>query len=150
MNVAGNGAILGAMKDRIDQVADLLMSAAHADGRLVGEEKLAVAQLLRKTLGVPALPIDLSFRIDEFSPAAFDLEKTAAAFAGDSPESKRALLQLCAAVHAADAELDLAEDEHLRRVATAIGLPPAAYADMVIEILEVTDLPASLARVRAG
>ena len=137
------------MKDRIAQVADLLMSAAHADGSLVGEEKMAVAGLLRRTLGVSSLPIDLNFRIEEFSPASFDLQKTAAVFAGDPPETKRALLQLVAAVHAADAVHDLDEDAHLRQVATAIGLPPSAYADMVLEF-ELSDLPATLARVRAG
>ena len=137
------------MKDRITQVADLLMSAAHADGRLAGEEKLAVASLLRRTLGATSLPIDLNFRIEEFSPAKFDLEKTAAVFTGDSVESKRALLQLVAAVHTADAELDLDEDAHLRQVATAIGLRPSDYADMVLEV-EVIDLPATLARVRQG
>ena len=36
---------------------------------------------------------DLDFRIDEFSPSAFDLTATAAAFASDSPAQKRRLHQ---------------------------------------------------------
>jgi uncharacterized tellurite resistance protein B-like protein len=142
--------MLAAMKDRIDQLADLLMSAAYADGHLEGEEKMAVGKLLRLTLGVGTLPMDLNFRIQEFSPATFDLEKTAAVFAGDSPEAKRSLLELIAAIHASDAEHDYDEDIHLRQVATAIGLPPSAYEDMVLDIVEETDLPASMARVRHG
>jgi uncharacterized tellurite resistance protein B-like protein len=139
-----------AMKDRINEVADLLMIAAYADGQLLGEEKSAVAKLLRQVLGASTLPMDVNFRIEEFAPATFDLEKTAAVFASDPPATKRALLQLIAAVHAADAEHDFDEDAHLRQVATAIGLPPSAYADMVIDILEIADLPASLAKVRQG
>ena len=138
------------MKDRITEVADLLMSAAHADGHLVGEEKVAVSKLLRHILGATALPMDLNFRLEEFSPAAFDLKATAEVFAGDTPENKRSLLQLVAAVHAADAEHDFAEDEHLRAVAAAIGLPASAYADMVIDIIEEVDLAANLERVRGG
>ena len=80
--------------------------------------------------------MDIDFRIAEFSPATFDLAAAARAFAGDPPEQKRRLLELCAAVHAADGELDMAEDEHLRRVAAAIGLPEDQYQDLVVDILD--------------
>jgi len=125
-------------KDRLPLVADLLMDAAHADRHLAGDEKATVRKLLREIMGIgnTPLPIDLDFRIDEFSPSAFDLTKTAAAFAGDPPAQKRRLLEMCAAVHAADGELDLAEDEHLRRVAGAIGLSVDQFHDLVVDILE--------------
>src|SRR3954454_18744260 len=135
------------MKDRLPLVADLLMDAAYADNHLAGEEKTAVRKLLRDLLGQEALPMDIDFRIDEFAPQGFDLAGTGRAFAGDSPAQKRRLLELCAAVHAADGELDRAEDAHLRRVAGAIGLADDEYADMVVEVLEdiavdATDLQA--------
>jgi uncharacterized tellurite resistance protein B-like protein len=139
------------MKDRLPLVADLLMDAAYADSQLSGDEKVAVRTLLRDLLGGDALPMDLDFRIAEFSPDTFDLAATAGAFAADPPEQKRRLLELCAAVHAADGELDMAEDEHLRRVATAIGLPEDQYQDMVVDILEDTVLGADdLEELRYG
>jgi uncharacterized tellurite resistance protein B-like protein len=123
-------------QDRLPLVADLLMDAAHADRHLAGEEKITVRALLRQLLGSDTLPMDLDFRIDEFSPAAFDLAATAAAFARDSRAQKRRLIELCATVHAADGEIDMAEDEHLRRVASAIGLEPDQFQDLVVDILE--------------
>src|SRR5450432_2336662 len=117
------------MKDRLPLVADILMDAAHADNTLEGEEKAAVKRLLREVLEAPTLPMDLDFRIEEFSPEKFDLEKTAAAFADEPPAIKRRLLELCAVVHAADGEIDFTEDEQLRRVAAALGLPAESYDD---------------------
>lgn len=143
-------------KDRLPLVADLLMDAAHADHHLAGEEKATVRKLLREIMGIGngPLPIDLDFRIDEFSPSAFDLIKTAATFAGDPPAQKRRLLELCAAVHAADGELDLAEDEHLRRVAAAIGLSTDQFQDLVVDILEDVENievgPEDLEQLRRG
>ena len=138
------------MKDRIEVIADILMSAAYADGRLVGDEKLAIAKLLRDILGVAKLPMDLEFRIQEFSNDTFDFEKAAAEFVGEPPGTKRALLQLVAAVHGSDAEHDFDEDAHLRRLAAAIGLPEKDYADMVIDILEEADLAEDLAAARGA
>ena len=96
------------MKDRLPLVADLLMEAAHADERLDGEEKDAVKRLLCGILEVPSLPMDLAFRIDEFDAKGFDHAPVAKAFAADPPELKKRLLELIAAVHAADGDLHVA------------------------------------------
>jgi uncharacterized tellurite resistance protein B-like protein len=138
------------MKDRLPLVADLLMDAAHADSTLAGEEKAAVKRLLRDILEEPALPMDLDFHIDEFSPQRFDLKATAAAFANETPAIKRRLLELCAAVHAADGEIDFSEDEQLRRVATALGVPPESYDDMVVTVIEEIELGDDLEQIRYG
>jgi uncharacterized tellurite resistance protein B-like protein len=138
------------MKDRLPLVADLLMDAAHADNALAGEEKVAVKRLLREVLEAPALPMDLDFRIEEFTPEKFDLAATAAAFANDTPVTKRRILELCAAVHAADGEIDFTEDEQLRRVATALGVPPDAYKDMVVTVIEEIELGEDLDHIRYG
>jgi uncharacterized tellurite resistance protein B-like protein len=138
------------MKDRLPLVADLLMDAAHADSTLAGEEKVAVKRLLREVLEAPALPMDLDFRIEEFAPEKFDLNATAAAFANETPVIKRRLLELCAAVHAADGEIDFSEDEQLRRVATALGVPAESYKDMVVTVIEEIDLGEDLERLRYG
>ena len=138
------------MKDRLPLVADLLMDAAHADDALEGEEKAAVKRLLREILEAASLPMDLDFRIEEFSPQRFDLAATAAAFANDPPALKRRLLELCAAVHAADGEIELSEDEQLRRVGAALGLPAESYDDMVVTVIEELELGEDLERLRYG
>jgi uncharacterized tellurite resistance protein B-like protein len=138
------------MKDRLPLVADLLMDAAHADDTLEGEEKAAVKRLLREVLEEPVLPMDLDFHIEEFSPARFDLAATAAAFAHEPPALKRRLLELCAAVHAADGEIELSEDEQLRRVAAALGMAPGSYDDMLVTVIEEIELGEDLERLRYG
>jgi uncharacterized tellurite resistance protein B-like protein len=138
------------MKDRLPLVADLLMEAAHADNRLEGEEKEAVKGLLAGILEVPTLPMDLAFRIDEFDAKAFDRGAATKAFAGDPPELKKRLLELIAAVHAADGEIDFAEDDHLRAVGAALGLPDDAYKELVVDVVEEVDLGDDLDRLRYG
>ena len=138
------------MKDRLPLVADLLMEAAHADNRLEGEEKEAVKQLLAGILEVPNLPMDLAFRIDEFDAKSFDRDATTKAFAGDPPELKKRLLELIAAVHAADGEIDFAEDAHLRAVGEALGLPADSFKDLVVDVVEEIELGDDLDRLRYG
>jgi uncharacterized tellurite resistance protein B-like protein len=128
------------MKNRLPQLADLLMGAAYADARLKGEEKAAVRRILREISGVTTLPMDLEMRIDEFNPKVFDLAATGAAFRADSDKEKRHLLDLVTVVHAADEEFDLAEDDYLRRVGEAIGLDEARFRDLVATVVEETRL----------
>jgi len=128
------------MKDRIPLVADILMAAAHADAHLHGEERSAVQRLLRQVLGGGALPMDLDFRIEEFDPKKFDLGEAGAAFAGDPPENKRRLLELVSAVHAADDEYDLSEDDFVRQLGAALGLPEESYLDLAATVIDEIDL----------
>jgi uncharacterized tellurite resistance protein B-like protein len=138
------------MKDRLPLVADLLMEAAHADDRLHGEEKDAVKALLCGILEVPTLPMDVAFHIDEFDAKAFDRGAATKAFAGDPPEVKKRLLELIATVHAADGEIDFAEDAHLRAVGEALGLPADSFKDLVVDIVEETDIGDDMDRLRYG
>jgi uncharacterized tellurite resistance protein B-like protein len=128
------------MKDRIPIVADILMGAAHADAHLHGEERASVQRLLRQVLGSETVPMDLAFRLDEFDPATFDLGEAAAAFAADPPENKRRLLELVSAVHGADQEYDLSEDEYVHRLGAALGLGEDSYRDLAVTVLEEIDL----------
>ena len=138
------------MKDRITVVADLLMAAAYADGRLEGEEKGVVRRLLREIMGGAPLSMDLEFRIEEFKHESFDLGEAGAAFADDAPDKKRRLLELLSAVHGADHEYDMAEDEFVHRVAAAIGLDEDSYHDLASTVLDEVDLAADLESVRRG
>jgi uncharacterized tellurite resistance protein B-like protein len=149
---AGNRGIM-ALKDQPDRlplVADLLMDAAYADDRLAGEEKVAIKQMLREILDAPTLPMDLDFRVDEFDPRRFDRPATLAKFAGDSKDLKQRLLELVAAVHAADGEIDFAEDAQLRAVGAGLGLAPEDFQDLVVEVVEEIDLGEDLERIRYG
>ncbi|MDX2023953.1 MAG: TerB family tellurite resistance protein [Deltaproteobacteria bacterium] len=136
------------MKDRIEHVADILMAAAYADQHLAGDERAAVRQLLKQLLDAETLPMDLDFRIDEFAAGTFDLKKAAAVFVNDPPEVKRHLLELVAAIHAADQEFDLAEDEFVHRLGEALGLPHSSYKDMIISVVDEVDLAEGLDEVR--
>jgi uncharacterized tellurite resistance protein B-like protein len=138
------------MKDRLPLVADLLMEAAHADDRLHGEEKDAVKSLLCGILEVPTLPMDVAFHIDEFDAKSFDRRAATQAFAGDPPELKKRLLELIAAVHAADGEIDFAEDAHLRAVGAALGLPAESFQDLVVDVVEEIDVSDDMDRLRFG
>jgi uncharacterized tellurite resistance protein B-like protein len=138
------------MKDRITTVADLLMAGAHADAHLSGEEKGVLRHLLREILGAATLSPELERRIEEFDPGKLDLAAATAAFAGDTPDTKRRLLELLTAVHAADSEYDLAEDAFVRQVGTAIGLDEASYRDLTATVVEEIDLAADLEQVRRG
>jgi uncharacterized tellurite resistance protein B-like protein len=136
------------MKDRLPLVADLLMDAAYADHRLEGEERNAVRRILCEILEVPTLPMDLDFRVQEFDPKGFDRGAATAAFSGEPPALKRRLL--VAAVHAADGEIDFAEDDHLRAVGSALGLPPESFKELVVDVVEEIDLGEDLDRLRYG
>jgi uncharacterized tellurite resistance protein B-like protein len=138
------------MKDRLPLVADLLMDAAYADRRLEGEEKAMVKRLLCGILEVDALPMDLAFRADEFDPGRFDRAATLAAFKEDPLDLRHRLLELLAAVHGADGEIDFAEDDHLRAVGAALGVPPEDFRELVVDIVEEIDLGDDLERLRFG
>lgn len=136
------------MKDRIELVADILMGAAYTDNHLHGDEKETIKDLLAGMLTEASLPVNLTARIEAFSPKSFDLQATAKAFAADTNEQKRALLQLVVAVNDADQEYDLDEDQYLRKVAFAIGLSSEHFADLVLDIVEESDLGQGLEEIR--
>jgi uncharacterized tellurite resistance protein B-like protein len=113
-------------------VCDLLLGAAYADGTGDGTEILAVRDLLRDIVG-GALPEALEKRVAAFSPKGFDAEKAAAAFLDGPKITPRRMLELIATVRDADEEIDLAEDEYLRKVAKALGLKESDYADLTLD-----------------
>ncbi len=131
--------------DRIHALCDLLLAAAFADDHLDDREAERVQELLAYMLE-GKLPADLEARIDEFDPKTFVLAKTAAVFKNDSAADREHLLSLVAAVHDADETLDLAEDEYLQSVATALGLSPAVLKGMTVKV-EVEEMKSRFRRV---
>ncbi len=135
-----------ALPDRILPLCDLLLGAAHADKRFVAREREAVRRTLTDLTGA-ALTSDLEARILEFQPSRFDLATTAAELRGDPEEDRRRLLLLVAAIHDADDELDLAEDEYLRALAAALELPASALEGLTLDV-QIEELREDLAKVR--
>src|SRR5262245_42744306 len=107
---------MSSIRDRILPITDLLLGAAYADDNLAGDEEEAVRELLGDLLDNFELPPEVEARIEGFDPDEFDLKKALANFLADPPMHKKKLLELVAAVHSADEELDLDEDQYLRDV----------------------------------
>jgi hypothetical protein len=127
------------VRDRIRVITDILLGAAHSDAAITDEESRAVREVLGELLlcAPDALPIDVDMRIQRWEPASFDLERAARDFLEDPPMRPRRLLELVATMTDRDGT-DLREDEYLRRLAHCLGMPPAEYADLVLEWDEVT------------
>jgi uncharacterized membrane protein YebE (DUF533 family) len=135
-----------ALDDRLPQLCDLLLGAAHADKRFVDREREEVRELLVELSGAP-LTKELEKRIGSFKPKGFDLAATAAAFHDDSEDDRRRVLLLVSAITDADDEVDFAEDDYLRALAKALALPDSALAGLTVEV-ESHDLKDDLAKVR--
>lgn len=121
-----------ALPDRIEPLCDLLLGAAYADDEFKDRERDEVRALLEDLGG--ELSVEVEKKLASFDPKAFSLQKAASAFATDSDDDKRRVLFLVAAINDADDEVDFAEDEYLRSLAKALGLPDSALAGMTVDI----------------
>ena len=136
------------LTDRIAPLCDLLLGAAYADQHFKDREREEVREMLADLSGAKLTP-ELEDQITKFDPKAFDLLKTAGAFLSDTEEERRRLLFLVAAVNDADDEVDFAEDEYLRDLASALFLPAEALKGMVVE-MEVEEQREVFEKVRKG
>ena len=127
-----------ALPDRLEPLCDLLLGAAYADAEFKDREREEVKGML-VDLGGPLSP-ELEKRIDTFDPKKFDMAKSAAAFKADAEDDKKRLLFLVSAINEADEEIDMAEDEYLRSLAKALGLPDSALEGMTVNIEEDVEL----------
>jgi uncharacterized tellurite resistance protein B-like protein len=133
--------------DRILPLCELLLGAAYADKELKDAEKDEVRSLLEGLAG--ELPTEVELKIASFDPTQFDLARSAAPFKGDSEDDRKKLLYLVAAVNEADEELDLAEDDYLRALGGALGLPSSALEGLTIEV-ETEELKQTFQKVPKG
>ena len=133
--------------DRILPLCELLLGAAYADKELKDQEKDEVRSLLEGLGG--ELPTEVELKITSFDPATFDIKASAAPFKGDSEDDRKKLLYLVAAVNEADDEIDFAEDDYLRDLAAALGLPKAALEGLTVEV-ETEELKETFKQVRKG
>jgi uncharacterized tellurite resistance protein B-like protein len=136
-----------AISDRIVPLCELLLGAAYADNELKDQEKDKVRELLEELAS--ELPTEVEVRLASFDHKAWDMKEAAHAFSADSEDDRKKVLQLVAAVNDADEELDMSEDEYLRDLATALGLPTAALEGMTVEV-ETEELKPIFEKVRKG
>lgn len=135
--------------DRTLAICDLLLGAAHADSHFHDQERETVRDLVADLHGDDALPAEVEARIDDFAPAGFDVARAAAGFRADPMDERRKLLHLVAAIHDADEELDLAEDDYLRALAAALELPADALKGLALEF-EVEELRGDFAALKSA
>src|SRR5689334_12884633 len=121
-----------AIADRILPLCDLLLGAAYADEHVDEKERDEVRALLEELAG--ELPTEVELRIAQFDPKQFDVKATAAAFKGDSEDDRKKLLFLVSAVIEADEEIDFSEDDYLRTLNDALGLPKSALAGLTVDV----------------
>lgn len=133
-------------QDRTLAICDLLLGAAHADSHFHDQERQRVRELMTELQGGP-LPTEVEARIGSFRVAAFDVTRAAGEFRGDPIEEKRKLVRLVAAIHEADEELDLDEDQYLRALGAALDLPADEMRGLVLEF-EVEELRDSFTRLK--
>ena len=125
--------------DRIFPLCELLLGAAYADQELHRQEKTEIRALLTELAGERLVEVEAC--IASFEPARFDMATTAGVFAGDSEADREKLLLLVSTVIEADEEIDLAENDYLRALASALALPASALAGLAVdvEIEEIKD-----------
>lgn len=128
-------------------LCELLLGAAYADKELKDQERDEVRALLEELAG--ELPTDVEMKIAQFNPATFSLQASASAFRSDSEDDRKKLLYLVSAVNESDEEIDFAEDEYLRDLGAALGLPASALKGLTVEV-EDEPLEQVFQQVRKG
>lgn len=118
--------------DRIYPLCELLLGAAYADGELQPQEKVEIRALLTELAGENRVEVEAC--IASFEPARFDPSSVVGIFRDDSEDERRRLLLLVSTVIEADDEIDLAENEYLRNLASALALPPSALEGVVVDV----------------
>jgi uncharacterized tellurite resistance protein B-like protein len=133
--------------ERIFPLCELLLGAAYADRDLHKLEAIEVRSLLTELAGERSIEVDAC--IGSFEPDRFDMKTTAALFRDDSEEDRRKLLILVSTVIEADDEIDLAENDYLCQLASALELPASALAGLTVDV-EIEDIKDTFARMGAS
>jgi uncharacterized tellurite resistance protein B-like protein len=133
--------------DRIFPICELLLGAAYADGEFHRQENTEIRALLVELAG--EMRVEVEACIASFEPAKFDPSSVIGIFRDDSEEERRRLLLLVSTVIEADEEIDLAENEYLRKVASALALPPSALEGLVVDV-EIEEVKETFHAVRKG
>jgi len=113
-------------------VADVLLAAAHADGRVCTKELRTVRKLVQQLAAADAPPSWLEERIRAFDPRSFDLEGATEHLRRLPAVQRRHVIELVRAVCDANNVFDLEEEGFLIRLALALSLSQEDSADLVV------------------
>jgi uncharacterized membrane protein YebE (DUF533 family) len=133
--------------DRIFPICELLLGAAYADGELHDREKTEIRALLIELAGETRVEVEAC--IASFEPEKFDLATTIGVFENDSEAERQKLLLLVSTVIEADDTVDLAENDYLQSLATALGLPDSALDGLTVD-MEIEEVQETFDAVRKG
>lgn len=114
-------------------VADLLLGAAHSDGRVSERELRAVRKLTCQLTGDEESPLWLEARISTFSLQGFDLDKTAAELSELPVEQRRHVLEVARRVCDSDNAYDIEEERFMLTLVLALGMAEEDVSDIVLE-----------------
>ena len=133
--------------DRIFPLCELLLGAAYADNQLDPAETREIRALLVELAG--ELRVEVEACIASFEPEKFSIDSVIGVFKNDPEDERRRLLLLVSTVIEADDQIDLAENDYLRSLATALTLPKAALEGLAIDV-EVEEVKETFHKVRKG
>ena len=133
--------------DRIFPVCELLLGAAYADNELHPQEKTEIRALLVELAG--ELRVEVEACIASFEPDKFKPSSVIGIFRDDPEEERRKLLLLTSMVIEADEQIDLAENDYLRELASLLGLPTSALDGLVVDV-EIEEVKETFNAVRTG
>ncbi len=133
--------------DRIFPLCELLLGAAYADDELHPTEKTEIRALLVELAG--ELRIEVEACIASFEPARFDPSAVIGVFRDDPEADRQRLLLLASTVIEADSEIDLRENDYLRKLASLLALPPSSLNGLVVDV-EVEEVRDTFQAVRRG
>ncbi|NVB79752.1 MAG: TerB family tellurite resistance protein [Kofleriaceae bacterium] len=133
--------------DRIFPLCELLLGAAYADGELQAQEKTEIRALLIELAGEARVEVEAC--IASFEPEKFDPSSVLGLFKDDSEEERRRLLVLVSTVIEADDEIDFAESDYLRSLASGLGLPDSALEGLAVD-MEIEEIKDTFEAVRNG
>jgi len=113
-------------------LADVLLAAAHADGKACARELRTVRRLMTNITGADAPPPWLEQAIGTFDPSKFDLATATEALREIPAVQRRHVIELVRAVCDANNAFDLEEESFLIRLALALALSQEDSADLVV------------------
>lgn len=133
--------------DRIFPICELLLGAAYADDELHRMEQTEVRALMAEMAG--EMRVEVEACIASFEPGKFDMKTTASGFRNDPEADRRRLLLLVSTVIEADDQMHFAENDYLRELAAALGLPASALDGVIVDI-EIEEIKETFQAVRKG
>lgn len=132
--------------DRIFPLCELLLGAAYSDRELHPRERTEIRALLVELAGERCVEVEAC--IASFEPEKFTPSSVVGFFRDDPEEERRRLLLLVSTVIEADDQIDLAENDYLRELASLLGLPAAALEGLVLDV-EIEEVKTTFEAVRA-